>query len=322
MNLATKKYEGRLVTRASEEASLSKAVMILKSDRAFNNQALNPTSFLQIATKDPFATVLSEIEKMLLVIDDEDKDDTDKKTWCEGENKTNEERLKKAGQDKEVEIGEIAKHKGRKEQAEQDLSNAQTEIKLLQTELQTTKENRKEEHKQYQNSIVELKDAQEMLKKAIHVLQQFYDSEEKKASEQDHDFKQQDGASVISLLEGITTDTAKSEESAHSDEQEAQKNYELDMQTTLVAIQAQKEEVLTQEGIVADAEEKILAAETAKAGFEKIEAQITAYKASIKDGCDFIIDNYVERSKKRSHEKSQLNVLKTKLEERQTAHAA
>lgn len=327
LELKTKQYEGRRTTRAQEEAAISKAIAILNADTTFDNAAFS--NFLQFKSskvsikkhqerpwhESPFAAVLEEIEKMLKVIDKEQTVDEEKKAWCEEENAKNEENLTAAQNAKEVENGNIAKAKGEVETSTASLKTTQEELVTLAERRKDAIETRQLENKNYLATVADLQSAQQVLKRALHTLNSFYKAEETAASTTDNEYKAKDGDQVISLLEGIETQMKTSEETAHSDEKAAVDLYDKDMKDMADSQETLEKESADLRQQIADAEERLQNAQNEFQRQSEIETKIEEYKASIKPGCDFILDNFDTRTKNRQTEKQQLEFGRNKVQE-------
>lgn len=330
--LKTKQYEGRRTTRAKEEAAISKAIAILNADTSFDNAAFE--NFLQLKSfrasikkheerpwhESPFAAVLEEIEKMLKVIDKEQAVDEEKKAWCEEENKKNEENLTAAQDAKETEKANIAREEREVEDRKTDLKTAQEELVKLAERRKETIEMRQLENKNYLATVADLQSAQQVLKRALHTLNSFYKAEATAASTADHEYKAQaDGEQVITLLEDIEKQMQTSEETEHSDEKASVEAYDQaikDMADSQETLEKQSADLRQQ---IADAEERLQNAQNEFQRQSEIETKIEEYKASIKPGCDFMLDNFDTRTKNRETEKQQLEFGRNKVQELEAA---
>jgi len=272
----------------------------------------------------PFDTVLDEIKKMLTLIDEEAKRDKEQKAWCEQErdenNKLKEEELEP----------KIEKLENMIEKLEEDI-NAPEEglkdsIKSTEGEINANREAqgeetaaRKEENTAYQKSVRNFVDAQTILKKAITVLKEFYESMEKKASliqkeepappeafEDDYKGQSDKGNDVIEMIEFILKESQEQEAEVHKDEEVAQHTYEDSMQT-LKDEQADLEQTLAEQNeLLAEKVKSLAEARDDLTVTEKALKEVERYLLKIKDGCDFIVDNYDKREENRETEKKAL----------------
>jgi len=272
----------------------------------------------------PFETVLAEIEEMKKVIEKEGKLDQEKKTWCEDERKSNKENLDKKKDQIKTLKGEITT-------LEDAIDNPETGIKKLieddekslvenaKTQKDSTKQ-RREENKLYQKDIAELAQAQKLLKRAIKVLKDYYEAEDKAAEalmeeepatpdtwKGDYKGQSSKGNEVITMLEFILKESEKEETTEHDTEKDSQKSYEdemkklkdseKDLQSSLVDLKkslAEKESDLESNRV--DLEET-----------EREQKSIERYLEKIKPGCDFITDNFDTRESNREEETKALD---------------
>lgn len=325
----TRKYEGRRATRAKEEAAISKAIAILNADTSFDNKAFD-TAFLQLRNthkvsirkheerpwhESPFAAVLEEIEKMLKVIDEEQQVDENKKTWCEDENKKNDENLTAAQDAKAAEDANIARETRDLEENRASLEERQEEIKRLAEEKKEITETRTLENRSYQTNVADLKSAQDVLARALQTLQSFYEADETANSEADHEYKKQGGGEVITLLQDIETQMKDSEARAHADEEEDVKTFNQNIEDNMLTTENLKKQSLELRQSIADGEERLQNAQNEFTRQSEIEAKIQEYQKSIKPGCDFIQDNFAQRTQNRETERKQLEFGRDKVQE-------
>merc|ERR1719316_2638629 len=208
---------------------------------------------LMLQADNPFDTVLEEIDKMIAIIEDEEKADVENKEWCESERAANHE--EKESTEREIEgltdtINEL----------DDAINNPETGlIKMIaDTEESITKNHdnqaeqtasRAEENRAYQTNIKNIVVAEELLTKAIDVLKAYYkqfesEEEEKKELlqeegdnepnpnetwEGDYEGQSEQGGKVISMLEFIKKETHAEEMDAHKVENEAQHSFEDEM---------------------------------------------------------------------------------------------
>jgi len=325
----TRKHEGRRATRAKEEAAISQAIAILNADTSFDNKAFD-TAFLQLRNthqmairkheerpwhESPFAAVLVEIEKMLKVLDEEQQVDENKKSWCEDENKKNDENLTASQDAKAAEDANIARETRDLEENRASLAERQEEIKRLAEEKKEITETRTLENRTYQTTVADLKSAQDVLARALQTLSSFYEAEETANSETDHEYKKQGGGEVIALLQDIETQMKDSEARAHADEEEDVKMFNQNIEDNMLTTENLKKASMELRSSIADGEERLQNAQNEFARQSEIEAKIQEYQKSIKPGCDFILDNFTQRSQNRDTERKQLEFGRDKVQE-------
>jgi chromosome segregation ATPase len=286
-----------------------------------------------LEAENPFVTVLEEIKKMLALIEEEGEMDKDKKQWCDKTRKQKNKALDKARE-------EITALEFRISELERNIATLKMDIKSTEDSLTANTESQTSETAErtkvnlaYQKNIENLVNAEDLLKKAVVVLKEYY--EETLAagaagtgflqkSKEDPappgtwtEFKGESagGTDAVSMLEFILKETAAEETAAHADEHEDQQAYEASM-TSLKAEEATLQETLaTKQMQLATAEEEHLGKTKDLKAMKELEADIVAYLLQIKPGCDFITDNIALREQSRAEEAGALRQAKNFLVE-------
>jgi chromosome segregation ATPase len=276
----------------------------------------------------PFTGVLEEIGNMITLIGEEAEADKKNLDFCNKERTENNDSLDKANKgilSLETKIDSLTTtiddpKTGLKKQIED------TEVALVENtaaQNSETKE-RTEDNLAYQQDVKNLVAAASILKKALKVLEAYYDDLAKKldagealvqedptppeAWKGDGAYAGQSsaGGDIIKMLTFIESETVKEEMAAHADEEKAQADYE-DSMAQLKKEQAEAETSLSdlQEALADKKVEKLEAEEDHKATVEEKE-KIETYLAKIKPGCDFITKNFDLRETNRGTEKEAL----------------
>lgn len=286
----------------------------------------------------PFTTVLTEISKMLALIEEEGKLDKDKFDWCKDE-RTKHTAMGKAYDESIAEttsaIGLLIStiedpEKGLKAQiqaTEQSLEE-NYESQKLQTEMRTV------ESQEYQKNIKNIVEAESLLGSAINVLTKYY-----KGLEEGNEAQQQEivtfggekpppatwedesgykgqsdkGKAAITMLEFILDETKKEEATAHTDENKSLEDFE-DSMTHLKDEEAAMQESLAKlKKTLAEKEEELLQKKKDLEETEAAAAANLAYLEKIKPGCDFIDSKFLAREAHRAAESAALKKASTLL---------
>merc|ERR1719160_2434691 len=179
-----------------------------------------------------------------------------------------------------------------------------------------TKE-RTEVNLNYQANIKNIVAAQAIVKRAEAVLKKYYEDLEARLEASflqgrkeepappetfgDEGYKGQSGQGneVLDMLEYILEETWKEEKEAHSDEKNAQHEYE-DSMTELKKEESDlQKQIAKLEKTKTEKEDEKLKKEEELAKTEAEKKRLKEYLASIKEGCDFITENYEDREKNR-----------------------
>jgi len=280
-----------------------------------------------IQAENVFDTVLTEISKMLKVIEKEGKADKENLDWCNEERTENNEDLA----DK---IDQIDTLNAEIEMLVTTIDDPETglkaQIKATEKSLEENIETQKTETKErqeanllYQEDIKNLVAAEKILKKAIKVLRKYYDALEKRIAEKEGAFLQEDpdapgtwgtyegqsnkGGDAIKMLEFILDETVKEETEAHSDEENSQHDYEDSMQGLKDKEAADEQSLANLQTTLAKKEEELVMKRKELKATTKEKEAIEAYLLKIKPGCDFITKNFDQREKNRATETTALN---------------
>jgi large subunit ribosomal protein L24 len=215
----------------------------------------------------PFEEVLAEIEKMIKLTDEEGKNDKEKLDWCRAERETNKDNLKEKKteiSDLKSSINDLENIIGEPETGLKD-SIARDEASLADNSANqiTSTTDRQGANAAYQTDISNLVAAEDLLSRAVKVLEAYYSKiedanvdkheaqtlsgESSAAPDQglEKGYSGQSGAGnkVIEMLTFIVEETGKEEKVAHEDEQKAQADYET-MMTDLKAEEVKLKESL------------------------------------------------------------------------------
>jgi len=275
----------------------------------------------------PFTVVLTEIEKMIHLIGEEGKADSEHLSWCNSERESNH-------GDLDAKTSQIITLKTEIDDLHSAINDPVTGLKLTITDteakLATNHDNqvsetkaRTEENLAYQQNIANIVDAEHLLSKAVKALKRFYTELEKKEeaalslsqreepappSTWEGDFKGQSskGGDAIDMLEFIVSETQKEETTAHQDEEDAQKAFE-DSMTALKVEEADLGRSLdTLRKELADKEMELISKRTELGETEADKVALEQYLEKIKPGCDFITTNFDLRESNRVSEKAAL----------------
>jgi chromosome segregation ATPase len=278
-----------------------------------------------LEASNPFTTVLAEIKKMLGLLAQEEKVDQEQLTWCTNERETNNANL-------DTKKEQITALTGAIDELTNTSENPTTGFKFQIQETETSLEqnrksqaentaDRKESNVAYQKDIADLVEAERLVGNAVSVLRKYYSKivkaeevgpaglvqtrQEPPATWENDSYKGQSGQGgnkAIEMLEFILDESKKEEAAAHTDEADAQKQFE-DTMEELTTQEAEKEKSLASlHKLLAEKEQTLLEKKTDLKTTEEEKAAIEAYLLKIKPGCDFITTNIAERTSSREQE--------------------
>jgi len=305
-------------SRAEAEGVLLGAARATKSVRLARVAAA-------LTAGNPFVKVLAEIENMKKLIGEEAELDLKQKTWCEGEQSSNEEALTEKQSAvatlKDTEIPEL----------EDSINNPETGFKAsisqkeeaLEQNAASMKEEtsmRKLENADYQVLANNCAEARVLLEKAIAMLEKYYaevsegflqkrkeDPAPPATWESGKLGTETEGNAVITQLKFILTQTETEEQTAHQTEADAQAAYETSMGELKQTETDLQEEMAGLHELLAEAEENLIKKRAELEQTEREAIAIERYLEQINPGCDWIKANYDKREGFRSEETAALD---------------
>jgi len=311
------------IQQHDQQASTRKNLLKLLGRVASKQKSLKVARILAlIEAENPFETVITEIKKMLKVIEQEQKADDDQLDWCGSEREDYEGRKTTAEESILSLEGTIA---DLIESIDHEETGFKAMIKQNEDDLKANHDNqvdqtteRQAENKAYQIEIKNIVTAETLLQKAIEVLEKYYSQFDKDESllqstkedpeppstwdDKESGVQKDAGGDVIKTLQFIAEETQKEETAAHEAEEEAQHAFEDSMKEL-------KEEQAKYEKTIVDLKEDLAQAEKElgerKIELEKTQAElkgIEKYLEDIKPGCDYIEKNHEKRTENRKKE--------------------
>merc|ERR1719329_22000 len=291
----------------------------------------------------PFTVVLTEINKLISTIGDEQEADKKKKEWCEEERTTNNQELDNRKSEIEKLKSEIARLN---DEIHHEITGLITQISETETRIASNREaqttetsSRQAANAEYQKDIGHLVEAEKLLNRAVAVLQAYYSkilpaegasfaqSEPAPPSTWDDKYVGQSskGGSVLDMLTFILNNNKDEETEAHKTEAREQEEYESSMTSLKAEEKSFMGELSVLQENLAVAKKQLLETEDEHKTTVAQKEAIEAYLQKIKPGCDFISNNFEKRSRYRVSEKEALEDASKLLKETpvyQTAVAA
>eukprot|EP00747_Dinoflagellata_sp_TGD_P155926 gnl/TRDRNA2_/TRDRNA2_177625_c1_seq6.p1 gnl/TRDRNA2_/TRDRNA2_177625_c1~~gnl/TRDRNA2_/TRDRNA2_177625_c1_seq6.p1 ORF type:complete len:398 (-),score=154.61 gnl/TRDRNA2_/TRDRNA2_177625_c1_seq6:52-1188(-) len=309
----------QLATVSKRETVRLQATKVLQ--KVHSARALKVVSLLKF-DGNPFDVVLGKIHEMEKAIKEEEKADQEQLEWCRSEREESHANIK-SNTDQittlDDEINTLEDTIGAPESGLEDMLAKAEDDKATnyQNQADETKE-RTEDNLAYQQDIKNLVSAQDILTRAINVLEKYYTMQAKKLEEDtsllqkrqappetwDKGYKGQSGKGneVLDMLKFILDETAKEEKMAHSQEEEAQGAYE-DSMTDLKTQEADLEKSIAElTKTLAEKKKELNTKQAERKEAQKEVKQLEKYLKEIKPGCDFIEENIDKRKEDRKAE--------------------
>jgi len=277
---------------------------------------------------DAFTKVKEVMDKMLVELQKQQKEEFQKKEFCNKEIDKTEDEIK-VGMNTKEDLDE--KHTSLVNTLDalaRDIAALQKEEEEMEMSLKQAGELRKEENKVYQTSVMDQRATTNILDKALARLKAFYTTEfvEVRAHGQEpgravaprpdtpKDYAKSAGAGgVVQLIMKIIENSEVAEKELEMDEQKAQELYAEFVQTTTTSIQAGRDAVAQKSALMAETEaEKSETEESQLANDKTLETLGELLKAQHLD-CDWLLKYFDIRQKARAEEMDAINDAKAVL---------
>lgn len=276
-------------------------------------------------TKENFHAIVAVVKQTINVMGMEQKEDDDHLSWCneeiaqcEADTKQNEE------DEKNLKIA-IEGYENQLKTVNAQIAQLNKEIKEIVVQRNDATKTRLEEQRAYDAELVELKNAQQALYKAIKVLQGVY-GEEKALLQQrtaqaqarglvapppetwTGEYKGAEGGkNILQMLAEIGEDLVAQQEEAKKEEEEAKKTFEQNLKDYDEDTRLKQEQLVSNSALKAKLE---LQLETAEGDLDSVEEALESLRAQrleLAGSCNFIIKNHAERKKLRAAEVANMN---------------
>lgn len=312
------------------QSKLGSASELLQREAAEQHSARLEKLLVLLQTGNPFTVVLKQIDKMVSLVDGEQKVDNDQKAFCEKTNERNSNNLDAAKDSLNTIEADITKLKadindpttGMKIQMIEAEESLKTNLKNQATETST----RRKENIAYQKDVSTMGDAISMLVKAEKMLTGYYDSLDNeqvglmqrgptppKTFKGPYQGQNEQAKKVLGMLAFIKSETAKEEQVAHDSELKSQHDYEDSMKALVDGEASLQETIAKINADLASTEKGLVEKHADQDNTERQKIALERYIEKMKPGCDFILKNYEDRTKSRALEKKSLQEVKAKL---------
>lgn len=284
------------------------AKILKKAGMKAHNEAL-----IQLATSaraDPMAAVKKQIDAMMAELKKTQKEEDDKKEYCETEIKTNEKDLKAQKKAKASTEQKIADLESSSTTLAEEIKALKASILDAQVEMKKAGEVREAENDEFQVTVNDQRATQVILKKALEKLKSFY---EKKALLQESDldgstptamlqYSHRQPEAIMMMIEGIIKEAKDIEAKALKEENEAQADYETFLADSDESIKAMSTDVVSKSEAIAAADKEKVEAEDDLT--HTIDTILDLGKASVAlhQECDWLLKNYDARVEARAAE--------------------
>jgi len=374
-DLKSKEWEERSKTRSEEMVAIADTIKILNDDDALElfkktlpgaasfvqtqgssssvrNKALEILSALRSQSKDEprldfitmcmrgkkigFEKVIKMIDDMVAALKKEQKDDDNKKDYCNKQFDLSDDTKKQLEQKIEDLETSMAEANDGISTAESEIKALKKGIKDLDKSVAESSEQRKEEHEEFTELMASNSAAKEILKFAVNRLNKFYNPKLYKAPpkaelaqvhahgaaapppppetfEGEYQKKGEESNGVVAMINLLIKDLDKEMTEAETEEEDSQKDYEQLMNDSAEKRSEMKKSLTEKEGAKAAMQGELEASKEDKASASKELMATKSYIATLHSECDWLIQYFDMRKTARSEEVDALGKAKAVL---------
>jgi predicted RNase H-like nuclease (RuvC/YqgF family) len=260
---------------------------------------------------DGFTKVKEIMDKMVVELKKEQEEEVKFKAYCTKEFDETEKATYAKTEEKEDLEATIEELKAKIKKLAEEIADAKAQIADTQTEIKKASQNREQENAEFQSTVADQRATQEILKKALVRLQDFYkkgaaallQKNQQTPPVQFNKYKSNAGASpVMGMIEQIVGDSKQLEQEATAGEFQAQADYESFVKDSNNLISELSAAVTAKTKAIANAK---LATADAKSdhssAVDELES-LAQVKADLHSECDFVLKNFDIRQKARLQE--------------------
>merc|ERR1719235_1670284 len=288
-------------------------------------------------TKGHFDMVITEVDKMLAELRQEEMDDITLRDYCQAEEVKVEGEIEDLVHEMDTIQGLIDRLNAKKKETQDDIKQTETDIAATEDAMAEALSTRNSENEDFKAALKDDMDAVALLASAIDAMTAFYKNNKlplgllaKKSHKDDPEYsvdpdkapetfsapyggRSSEGGGITSIMGYIKEDLENEIKTSKADEAKAQKMFEEQRTTALKSLEALNEKKVSLENLEADLDEKIAEAETEKAGKSDIRASKKKYREDLKPKCDWMKDAFETRRDKRQEEMNGMMMAKASL---------
>merc|ERR1719377_15571 len=283
------------------------------------------------AQLDAFTEVKALIDKMIVELGTQQKDEVEHRDWCI-ENLNTNKRETAAAYDKRDNLeAKIADLKKTIEQLTKDIAASKAAVAEMMNQMKRGSETREAENADFQTTVSDHRVMSMILTKALNRMKEVYallqqrglkpgaphiqtsgthtDPGNGPAKFKKYD-KNAGGGRVVAMLEEVLADTRKTEDQAMASEQDAQSAYENFMKDSNKSIKQTQQAISDMTGSRASAKEELSMAKTDLSQTMTELEGLDQTNADLHKSCDFVLKNFDARQAARAAEMDALNEAK------------
>merc|ERR1719171_139245 len=296
-------------------------------------------AMIQTAEKGHFDMVVTEVDKMLAELRQEEMDDITLRDYCQAEEVKVEGEIEDLVHEMDTIQGLIDRLNAKKKETQTDITQTETDIAATEDAMAEALSNRNSENEDFKAALKDDIDAVALLASAIDAMTAFYKNNKlplgllaKKGThgKEDPEYsvdpdkapetfsapyggRSSEGGGITSIMGYIKEDLENEIKTSKADEAKSQKEFEEQKAAALKSLEALNQKKVTLENLEADLDEKIAEAETEKDGKNTIKAAKTKYREDLKPKCDWMKEAFETRRDARQEEMTGLMNAKASL---------
>ncbi|CAJ1372612.1 unnamed protein product, partial [Effrenium voratum] len=274
-----------------------------------------------------FSSVMGMIDNMTALMEQEQKDDDEKKAYCKKQSFETKRKAKALRHKIQNLEQAVAMHEEAMEAAAAEIAELQAGVAQLDKSVAESTEMRKKEHEEFQKLVQEQSATKDVLLVAKNRLNQFYHPDMTttqtttgpydlgllQVHQQQPEFgsaKSVQGNGVLTMLEGLVTQTEKTVAEAKYNEKDSQQLYEDMLADAQAKREADIKAIASKQKSKASAETgKVQKSDAKKAEKEELK-DVELYGSELQEDCSWLLSNYDARKTARAAEKETLESAK------------
>jgi DNA repair exonuclease SbcCD ATPase subunit len=338
-----------LQTSAEKDRSAAAYKVLQETARATGSPKIAAVATkAKMTAKGHFDRIIANIDKMMANLRTEEKDDIEKKTWCENEMTSANNRNEALEADKDSLTSKINRGKSKVSQLNAAIEEAEASINEEEETMANATDVRNSDNRAYKAAVKADTDAVMLVTKAIEALSKFYslrqdhvnhhhthggdahvkhthgarkDDPEYTTSEDTppetfegtYGGRGSENSGIVGILSMIKEDLQKDIAKAHEEEAESVAEYRKLVAESKENVAALNKKINAMKTQIADTELEIEEDETEWTEKDTQKKKTDAYIAEIKPNCDWIKDNFKPRQEARKTEMDGLDTAKGQL---------
>jgi len=295
-----------------------------RDSAASHPRRIDLSTLTLIARSQGLGKVKEMIEKKVEELKDEQQQEVKFRTYCNQEFKKIEKDIFTSKTEKEDLEDKINELQADVKKLGQDIADAGNKITETKAQLKKAEENRQKETADYKNTLEDQRLTQDILKKALQKLADYYKKGLGKEVflQRSHTAqtppakftKYQDNAKsgpVLSMLEDIIKDSVSLVEKAKVDEKKAAADYKTFVQDSKLLLKSLETSIVEKTKNSASTKRDLNEAKSEHQSKTRELVTLTEYDADMHKECDFVLENFATRQKARSAEVDDLQAARS-----------